>query len=205
MKIILKAEQAYDEASAKRATGRSPEDWFEVLDAAGGPAKGRRELGQLLLVTHKIEPWWASTLLGLYEAKHGLHEKDGRLKGYTICSTKSMKATPVECYAMFETAAQLDRWLGPHHTLTLEEGGTLRNGDGNRAMFRKINPGKSIRMLWHQEGVGEDTPVEVKFAPSGAKTTVMVTHERLQTREEADGLRAAWGAALERLKPLLEN
>ncbi|MCK7594391.1 SRPBCC family protein [Pseudomarimonas salicorniae] len=205
MKITLKAEQAYDEASAQRETGKSLGEWFGVLDAAGGPAKGRRELGQLLLVTHKLPPWWASTILGLYEAAHGQMERDGRLKGYSICSTKSVKATPAECYAMFETAEQLDRWLGPKHELSLEEGGLLRNGDGNRATFRKINPGKSIRMLWQQPGAGEDTPVEIKFAPAGAKTTVMVTHERLQTREEADGLRAAWGSALERLKALVEG
>ena len=48
------------------------------------------------------------------------------------------------------------------------------------------------------------TPVEIKFAPSGAKTTVMVTIERLQTRAEADGYRRAWGEALERLKQTLE-
>jgi hypothetical protein len=49
------------------------------------------------------------------------------------------------------------------------------------------------------------TPVEVKLAPAGAKTTVMVTIDRLQTRAEADGYRRAWGEALERLKALLEG
>ena len=205
MQIELRPEQAYDEASARKATGKSLGDWFAVLDEAGGPSIGRRDLGQLLLATHKVAPWWSSTILGLYEAAHGLCEKDGRLKGYTICSTKSMKASPADCYALFGSAAALDRWLGPGHSLSLEEGGSLRNGDGNAATFRKITPGKSIRMLWQQPGIGEDTPVEIKFAPSGAGTTVMITHERLQTREEADGLRAAWGAALERLKPLVED
>jgi uncharacterized protein YndB with AHSA1/START domain len=205
MKIELRPEQAYDEASARKATGKSLGDWFALLDEAGGPTLGRRDLGQLLLATHKLDPWWASTILGLFEAARGMREKDGRLKGYTICSTKSMKATPQACYQMFATAKALDRWLGPGHSLTLEEGGTLRNADGNAATLRKINPGKSIRMLWQHPGIGEDTPVEIKFAPSGAKTTVMITHERLQTREEADGLRAAWGAALERLKPLVEG
>lgn len=47
--------------------------------------------------------------------------------------------------------------------------------------------------------------MEVKFQPSGAKTTVIVTHDRLQTRADADGLRRAWGEALERLKAMLES
>ena len=48
------------------------------------------------------------------------------------------------------------------------------------------------------------TPVEIKFAPAGARTTVMVTIDRLQTRAEADGYRRAWGEALDRLKGILE-
>ena len=50
-----------------------------------------------------------------------------------------------------------------------------------------------------------DTPVEVKFQPAGARTTVIVTHDRLQARADADGLRRAWGEALDRLKATLES
>ena len=204
MKIDLKPEQAYDEASAKKATGRSLGEWFALLDAAGGPAKGRRDLGALLHGEHKLEPWWSSTIIGQYEAAHGLKEKDGRLKGYTICATKSIKASPIDCAAQFSSAQALDDWLGKGHQLDFKDGGQLHNADGNRAQIKKINPGKNIRLIWQQPGVAENTPVEIKFAPAGSKTTVMVTHERLQSREEADGLRAAWGEALNRLKSLIE-
>ncbi|MBD8526971.1 SRPBCC domain-containing protein [Pseudomarimonas arenosa] len=204
MKVVAKAEQAYDEATAKQATGRSLGEWFALLDQRGGPAAGRRELGNLLHTEYKVEPWWSSTILGQYEAAHGLKEKDGRLKGYTICSTKSIKASPNDCAKHFESAKALDAWLGSKHRLEFKDGGRLENADGNLALIKKINPGKSIRLIWEQPGVGENTPVEIKFAPAGAKTTVMVTHERLQTREEADGLRAAWGAALDKLKALIE-
>lgn len=204
MKVIAKAEQAYDEAAAKKKTGRSLGEWFSLLDQRGGPAAGRRELGQLLHNEFKVEPWWASTIVGQYEAAHGLKEKDGRLKGYTICSTKSIKASPADCAAHFESAAALNAWLGDKHALEFKDGGTLKNSDGNQALIKKINPGKNIRLIWQQTGIGDNTPVEIKFAPAGTKTTVMVTHERLQTREEADGLRAAWGEALDRLKAVIE-
>jgi uncharacterized protein YndB with AHSA1/START domain len=69
---------------------------------------------------------------------------------------------------------------------------------------KKVNPGKSLKLVWTQADAAPDTPVEIKFQPAGAKTTVMVTHERLQTRAEADGLRRAWGEALDRLKKVLE-
>lgn len=204
MKITLKSEHAYDEASAKKATGRALGEWFAVLDSFGGPAKGRREIGNLLVNEHKVDPWWSTTITGLYEAAHGLKEKDGRLKGYTICATKSIKADPARCFEMFASAKALDAWMGSGHTLDFKDGGQLGNADGNRATIKKINPGKTIKLVWTQPKVAEDTPVEVKFAPAGAKTTVMITHDRLQTREDADGLRAAWGAALDRFKQAIE-
>lgn len=202
MKIALQAERALDAARAE--TGKALPDWFAELDARGGPALGRREIGNYLHETHRLDPWWIATINIEYEAAHGLKEKDGRAKGYTICATKSIKAAPQRCFDAFASAAALDRWLGAGHALSFEEGGRLNNADGNAATIRKIAPGKSIRLQWQQTDAASDTPVEIKFQPAGAKTTVMVTHDRLQTRAEADGLRAAWGEALERLKPILE-
>lgn len=203
MKIALRAERPLDAAAAE--TGRPLDAWFAELDARGGPALGRREIGNYLHETHRLDPWWIATLNIEYEAAHGLKEKDGRAKGYTICATKSIKAAPQTCFDAFADAARLDRWLGPGHALDFREGGRLNNHDGNAATIRKIAPGKSIRLQWQQADAAPDTPVEIKFQPSGAKTTVMITHERLQTRAEADGLRAAWGEALDRLKTLLES
>ncbi len=46
--------------------------------------------------------------------------------------------------------------------------------------------------------------MEIEFQPAPGKTTVLVTHDRLQAREEADGLRGAWGEALEGMRWLVE-
>jgi uncharacterized protein YndB with AHSA1/START domain len=205
MKITLKSEHPTDEASAKSATGRTLGEWFAYLDARGGPAGGRRELGMHLANDLKLDPWWISTILIGYEAAHGLVEKDGRARGYTICATKSVKATPADCHAAFAEAGALDAWLGPKHVARIEDGGELSNADGNRALVKKVNPGKTLKLVWQQADAAPDTPVEIKFQPGGAKTTVMVTHERLQTRAEADGFRRAWGEALDRLKSVLER
>lgn len=204
MKISLRADYPLDDATAKAATGRTLSEWYALLDASGGPEQGRRAIGSLLHDSHHVAPWWAATINVGYEAAHGRCEKDGRPKGYMICSTKAIKATAETCFAAFASAAALDRWLGSGHTLSFVEGGSLDNADGNRARIRKINPGKKIVMIWEQIDAAPDTPVEVAFQASGAKTTVMVSHDRLQTRAETDGLRAAWGEALTRLKASLE-
>lgn len=203
MRIQLAPDQAVD--AAAEATGKTLQEWFAQIDAWGGAALGRREIGQRLLEGYKLDPWWIATLNVEYEAAQGIKEKDGRAKGYTICATKSLKADAATAYTAFTSAEALDRWLGPAHALDFREGGSLRNADGNLAQVRKFSPAKTIRLVWQQADAAPDTPVEVKFAPAGAKTTVMITHERLQTRADADGLRRAWGEALERLKACIEG
>jgi hypothetical protein len=44
------------------------------------------------------------------------------------------------------------------------------------------------------------TEIEVQFNVMAGKTTVNLYHKRITTRAEADGLRRAWGEALDRLK-----
>ena len=81
MKIDARSDHPTDEASAKAATGRSLGEWFALLDAFGGLGKGRREIGNHLQGTYKLDPWWVATINIAYEAAHGLRDADGRAKG----------------------------------------------------------------------------------------------------------------------------
>ena len=204
MKVDLKADHAVGDDSVRAATGKALGEWFQAIDAKGGTALGRRETGNWLAGELKVDPWWATTIYHEYEIARGVLEKDGKPKGYTVCATKSLKVDPKTAYAAFASARALDAWFGPKHVLELKEGGRFANADGNRATVKKFTPEKAIRLLWEDEGLTMPTPVEIKFAPAGAKTTVMVTIDRLQNRAEADGYRKAWGEALERLKAHVE-
>ena len=204
MKVERKAEHAVSDETCKAATGRALTEWHEQIDGRGGIALGRRGIGDWLVGELRIDPWWSATITHEYELARGAVEKDGKPKGYTICATKSVKADAATCYGAFASATALDSWFGPRHDARIEEGGHWRNADGNQATVRKATPSKTIRLIWQDAWLTMPTPVEIKFAPSGAKTTVMVTIERLQTRAEADGYRRAWGEALERLKQTVE-
>ena len=205
MKVERKADHAVSEASCKEATGKTLAEWFKALDKHGGIPLGRRELSKWMEHEHGLSTWWAATVTHEYEIARGDLAKDGKPKGFSICPTKSIKASPKECYAAFATTNALDQWFGPKHDLDLREGGHWRNGDGNRASIRKVNAGKNIRLIAEDAGLTLPTPVEIKFTPNGANCTVMVAIERLQTRAEADGYRRAWGEALDRLKAHVEG
>jgi uncharacterized protein YndB with AHSA1/START domain len=205
MKIERKSDHAVGDDSCKAATGKTLTEWYKLIDGKGGASLGRREIGNWMVGELKVDPWWATTINNEYEVARGMLEKDGKPKGYTICATKSIKADADACFAAFNGNAALDRWFGKGHDSKIADGGYWRNADGNRATIKKVSPGKTIRLIWEDEALTLPAPVEIKFAPSGAKCTVMVTIDRLQTRAEADGYRRAWGEALDRLKAQVES
>jgi uncharacterized protein YndB with AHSA1/START domain len=205
MRVERKADHAVSESSCKSATGKSLAEWFKALDKHGGVALGRRNLSKWIEHEHQVELWWATTITNEYEIARGDLAKDGKPKGYSICPTKSIKASPKDCYAAFATAKALDGWFGPKHEVDMRDGGQWRNGDGNRATIKKVNAGRNIRLLAEDDGLTLPAPVEIKFTPNGANCTVMISVERLQTRAEADGYRRAWGEALDRLKASIEK
>lgn len=194
------------DANARAKTGKTLEQWFAHLDAAGGLAKGRRELVNALHDGAKLDEWWATTLVVEYERARGAKEKDGKPKGYSICSTKTVAAPLERVFQAFGAAADLDRWLGPKTRVEFVDGGTLANGDGDRATITRIRPGKDLRLIWQHATRAPESQVEVLFADKGkGKTGLTLNHTRIQGRKDADELRAGWSAALECLKAHLEG
>jgi uncharacterized protein YndB with AHSA1/START domain len=205
VKIVYESEQPVSNEACAAATGKTMDEWFAVMDAFGGPARGRRELANHLYGEHKVDIWWAQTLNAEYEARHGLQEKDGRARGYFICSTKTI-AAPVEAvYGAWVEAESLCRWFGEGTAAQVVDGGAFTNPDGNSGTYRRVRENRDLRFTWVGAS-GDESQVEVQISDKGkGKSGLLVSHDRIQSRAEADGLRAAWAQALSRLKDLLEN
>jgi uncharacterized protein YndB with AHSA1/START domain len=204
MKVDVKSEHPMADADAKAATGKGWEDWYRVIDASGGPAAGRRAITERLMKEHGLAPWWAQTVAVEYERARGVYEKDGRPKGYAICVTKTVVAPPEKVFDAFGDPAVMCEWLGADATAEFSEGGAFSTGDGNRGRYTKVTRPKTLRFSWEADDPAVASAVELKLTPNGGKCGLVLNHERIQTRAQADGLRAAWGAAIEKLKRVLE-
>jgi uncharacterized protein YndB with AHSA1/START domain len=193
------------DAAAKEATGRTLKQWFGELDALGGVARGRRALTNHVYEATKKDAWWSTTLVVEYERARGQRDKDGAPTGYAICATKTIAAPLRAVFGAFGDARALDRWLGPKTTLAFADGGALANGDGNRATLTRVRKDRDLRLVW-ESAPAPGSAVDVLFADKGrGKTGITLNHARIQSRRAADQARAAWGAALEGLKALLEG
>ncbi|HSO75673.1 MAG TPA: SRPBCC domain-containing protein [Blastocatellia bacterium] len=204
MQVNLKTEHPLTDV--KSATGKTWEEWFSILDKRGGIAKGRRDIGNFLYVECKVDPWWSATINVQYEAAREAVEKDGRPKGYMICVTKTIAAPVDKAYEAWTTAEGLNEWFSKKNNAEVADGGSYSNADGDKGVFKRVRKNKDLRFTWENPAHTSPTQVDVVFQDKGkGKTGVMITHDRIQKREEADGLREGWAQALDRLKTLLEG
>ena len=204
MIVESKSEHPMADADVKSTTGKSFDAWFRLLDSAGGPAPGRKALTERLMKEHGLAAWWAQTIAVEYERARAVHEKDGRPKGYAICVTKTIATSPDRVFDAFGDPTIMSEWLGKGAKAKLEEGGAFSTADGNRGRYTKISRPKTLRFVWEDDDPSAASTVELKLTPSGAKCGLVLNHERIQTRAHADGLRAAWGSAIDKLKRTLE-
>lgn len=205
MKNSLKSDHPVTNEAAKAATGKTLVQWFAELDKADGLKLGRREINNRLQ-GQKIDLWWCSTIAVEFEKHHDVRKKDGLFEGYFVCATKTIAAPPADVYKAWTNDADLSKWFGSGTKAEVKDGGTFQNKDGDRGTFLRVRENKDLRMTFEGNGLSAPTQVDVQFQDKGkGKTGLLVNHTRIQTREEADGLRAAWGQALEQLKATCES
>ncbi|MCL4789616.1 MAG: hypothetical protein KJ070_22975 [Verrucomicrobia bacterium] len=170
--------------ATRQQTGKTPDEWFALVDTRLGRNPGRKAVGDFLFKEMKVDAWWAATLVVGYEAARGIVEKDGRPRGYAICVTKSIAAAAEQVFALVADA----KWTGADTKIAIQ----------------KATPGKLIRFALNGGGHPEGELVEIKLTPSAGKVSIVLNHERIQDRGRADGLRDAWGAVLNEWKTSLE-
>jgi uncharacterized protein YndB with AHSA1/START domain len=206
MKIVKVDTPDLQDSVVKEKTARTMKEWYAHLDGRGGLGAGRRELINHLYSDEKLDEWWAVTVVVEYERARGQVEKDGKPKGYSVCATKTISAPLERVFDAFADKKSLDRWLGPKTRIEFKDGGAFANADGDAGTFSRIRANKDIRLAWNHPKIGTGTQVEVLFADKGkGKTGITLNHTRIQSRREADDLRAGWGAAFDSLKELLEK
>lgn len=200
MKVTLTPDNPVTDEACKAATGKTLGEWFAAIDAMDGLKIGRREVNNHLYQNLKLDPWWCGTIAVEYEKHHGQRKKDGLFEGYFICSTKTIAAPPAKVYAAFVDAGELAQWYGSGIKGGTKEGDALETADGDKWEMLRVRENKDLRFNFTAPGFGSPSLMDVQFQDKGGKTGLLINSTRLQSRAEADGVRAAWAEALNKLK-----
>lgn len=169
----------------QRATGRTRQQWFALLDAWGAVGRPYREIADWLTGEHGLSRWWAQKLIVEYEQERGVRDPGVRRGGtFEIGASKTIAAPVERVFDALVNTRERKRWL-TDATMTL----------------RHSEPHCSAQFLW-QDG---STRVKVTLIDKGpSKTTVALSHDRITSARTAQMEKDRWKKRLVELKAYLE-
>jgi uncharacterized protein YndB with AHSA1/START domain len=171
------------DAAVKAKTGQTWNEWFKILDAAGGKTMNHQQLVARLGRQHGIGPWWQQMIAVTYEQARGLREKHEKPGGYEISVSRTINAPLSRAFKAWTDEKARKKWLPSNFKV------------------RKATTNKSLRITWEDE----KTSVAVAFLPKGSgKCQVVAQHSKLSNANTAAKMKTFWAQALDRLKELIE-
>lgn len=171
--------------AVREATGRGWDEWFTRLDRAGAREMEHAAIARHLSEKEKVPDWWCQMVTVGYEQARGLRRKHQRADGFSVSASRTLAVPVASVFDAFADEGGRARWLR-------DPGFTVR---------RATRP-RSIRITW----VDGKTHVEANFYAKGeARSLVSVQHSKLPDAEAAEGMKAYWGEALDRLRRVMEE
>lgn len=185
IKSTSKSNTISDPAVTK-ATGKGWDHWFKVLDRFDVKKNGHAAAARHLHGKHGAGDWWSQMVVVQYERARGLRAKHQKPDGFEISGARTIAAPVAVVYKAWQGKAR-GKWLK-------DPGFTVRTAAAN----------KSMRITW----VDGKSNVEVMFydkgKPGAPKCQVTVQHGKLPSVAAGARMKKYWGAALDRLREVLE-
>lgn len=171
--------------AVRKATGRTWNEWFALLDADAAHTLAHPAIALLLGEKYGVQDWWRQMVTVAYEQERGLRERHQKADGFAVSLSKTVNVPVEALFAAWADAEQRELWL-PDAPLSI----------------RKATQPKSARMDW-EDGA---TRVSAEFSAKGPnKSQVSLQHSKLPDSDAAGALRVYWSSALVRLKLHLEG
>ena len=169
--------------AVKAKTGKSWQQWFKILEAAGAARMSHKEIVAWLGKKSGISSWWQQMVTVTYEQLSGKREKHERPDGYSVSVSKTVGVPIAALYKTWADDKIRSRWFG------------------NKAItIRRATLNKSMRITWSDGR----TNLDVGFYDQGSsKSQVVLDHSRIASAAAAEKMKAYWKKALDELLKVL--
>ncbi len=166
-----------------RRTGKSWAQWFALLDAAGAAELDHKGIVAVLAQRHGVGPWWQQMVTVAYEQARGKNGNQAADDGFQVDVVKTLELPLAKLYRFWSEPAERNKWLAD-----------------DRFSIHKATASKSIRARWGR-GVSR---IDVDFCEKGpSKSQVTVQHNRIETSDAAEQMKAYWAKKIRALEALL--
>ena len=180
------------DATARARTGHALDHWFAVLDRFGGVEKGHTASARHLVEDHGVPGWHAQGITVAYERARGLRTLHQRMSGdFELSVTKTVNGDTRAVVRAFTDQKCRARWLAlATPGLASSLAAALDAPSSKGFVIRDDGQGR-FRYKWGS------TTVQFNLLPkTNGRTTVAVTHIKLDSARAVEERRAEWRAAL---------
>jgi len=165
-----------------RRTGKSWAEWFALLDAAGAAELDHKGIVAVLAQRHGVGPWWQQMVTVAYEQARGKNGNATTDDGFQVDVSKVLELPLAKLFRFWAEPAERNKWLAD-----------------DRFSIHKATASKSIRARWGR-GVSR---IDVDFCEKGpSKSQVTVQHNRIETSDAAEQMKAYWAKKIRALEAL---
>ena len=105
------AEPGVSDAAVQRATGKSWDEWFALLDAWDGTTHNHTEIARHVYETYGVDGWWAQSVTVGYERARGMRALHERPDGFSASASKTFPVPVERLFAAFVEQDERARWL----------------------------------------------------------------------------------------------
>ena len=192
---MLPTKGSVTDEKSREKTGQGLDHWFAVLDGFGGVGKGHSALARHLHDDHGVNGWYSQGITVAYERARGARALNQRMSGdYEVSVTKTVNGDTRAVARAFTDVRRRAKWLSEADSeLSAALTAALRAKSSKGFVIRPDGMGR-YRYKWGT------TTVQFYLIPKGAgRTSVVVTHLKLESAAALEERRQQWRAALDGL------
>lgn len=196
----------------KKATGKTLEEWFVIINKEGGEKMTHKEIARMLYDKKHIKSgWWCQMVTVQYEyAEKSRVVGKTADAGFEIGVQKTLQISPKSAWKMLISREGVKIWLGDAGSLKLETGKKFKTKDGIEVEIRTVDRGKKIRLKLGTSILqiyllpsGKYVSSSSKIDTSAKSTSIGFHQEKLSTKSEREEMRKHWQGVLLKLQKLM--
>ncbi|WP_413451598.1 DUF4287 domain-containing protein [Georgenia phoenicis] len=155
-------DEAIGAEKVARATGRSREEWYALLDTAGATGWKHKQIAEWLVTEHDVDGWWAQSLTVGYEQARGMRLPGQRPDGtFDANVSKTVGRGAEEVFAHLVDDARREEWLPGWRVVSASASkrARLTNDDGARVVVELAAAGEKVRVAVQHGGLPDPDAV----------------------------------------------
>lgn len=182
-------EKSINRRTITEKTGRSLEEWTDLLDRAGFREKPHRDIASYLNKNQDLSSWWAQEVTVQYEKDAGRRVTGQTEKtGFQLGVSRTLRTS----------AGDLWNWL------TSEKGRIWFSGtdsEGIETEPKVLKERSHLRLRWKLPGWTHFSTLQIRIAAKGtANTTLTVHQEKLADQETRERMLGYWKEKMDQIE-----